>query len=410
MDSYEDDWCLSDAQLDNEVLMFLQTEFSQIEDEKRFLDFILDLRLDDVSMQAVVSDCFVAIENLVSIAEWLIHTAYLNEKSWREYALKFFSKAIDIMDNDLQISVDCDELYDDAYTERNNFLNASDANYAYAKSIIRNKLTQCFDASDASSEVASLLRNVTTPIYTKIKKVLIDGEGFEDIDDAQRYINRQIIEQLSCGEHVPSFHVEFVLGEKSQIFDDRTIDFSNMVDMFEEYSFVHMALEELDESEEYIGLDFEIDLSAYKERYHNTLNLDFLHDDMLKDAYLLLSLYSKDFRGIIQNIKPDEQSVVICELLLKTYEVEIAKFELEIHAIDCISEQERKKICADADNMQDKEKHMMYLYLKRYKLADYAFKELIDTKIDSIVASQEKYEYSTKRSIGYMDDLLKSNT
>ena len=438
MKKYENDLSLYDDSLESKVIELLQTEYYQPKDAKILLDTILELRLDDISMQSTVDECFIAIKNLAGIPVLLMNLGSPDESSCREYAIKFFSKAIDVMDDDLISSIDFDSRSEETWNmnEKDYFVNTSDWNYAYAKELIFEMLEEEFPLEEKQNEeVLSLYRGVVSPIFTNIKCITLDGVEFKSLNKAQDYINKEVLDQLCNYNTDISFNLSLVLDEDIYNFDEITLNLNNIYDFdFITQSFIEIVLEYLKDfsrndlvymvqSSFFLGIGYEIDLSAYKEKKINTLELDSLYADIFEDIYILLSRYSYKFKHTIQDIKTEDMVNVLSEILSKSYESDMDKLEYEIRIIKLLI---ARKATVDITPLvrtnklenplldfplDDEVIYIVYLQLKNIVLNNYRFKNSLYGWLDSRsivdIIDEEGTTQRPREGLGYISEMLK---
>ena len=424
---------LTDTNLEHYVIDALQSTHTNMDDAIELLQRILDINLSDTALQSTVDECFTAIRTLAGIPVSLMHLGAPDDNNWKEYAIRFFTKAINVMDSDLQTSVDYDERHLETYTLDENFSHDSEANRAYAKSIIKNELKQCFNVvKNSDQRLLTIYKAVETPVFNKIKKVIIDDEPYEYLNEGQAYINQNILEIIEYGEAI-SFNIQLVLQDDRDIFNDLTIDLNNMYDV----DFIHRSF--LEEAVEYLGylsrdelndivndsynyLEYEIDLSAYKNENLNTLELDFLYEDIFDDIYSLPSRYGYHFRNSVQKMEPEEQINFLSEILSKLYKSDIDKLEYERRIIELLIA--RKEVVKRIPLIQtyklentlpefpleDESVFVGYLQLKNILLNSFQFKnfanKLISNKGVPNIFYEDKPVQHEPKNLGRFFDLI----
>ena len=328
------------------------------------------------------------------------------------------------MESDLQMSVDFDERHQDTYVIKEYFLNDSDANYAYAKSIIENQIMKCFfDIPNESVEVISLLKKVSKPVYTIIKKIIIDDNEYNNLQDAQKRINAQLLEAAWCDElDSISFNMYLVLADKNELHEDIELDLSEMYDYdYFSHSLISNIIEHLFGMSDYEIVNliknpsqerYSIDLEQYKSMSFEAIDLSFLYKDIQDD---LKALFSKGYQKHIMAIETLNDTLgaqLALETICGVYKDDLEKLDLksrEMHEKLRNTEEEhyidtsKLKIFLPDYSLAEEKLFYTYLALKAYIANDY-YPSFLD--MNDILNNTTDSEYEPYRSISEVDDLF----
>lgn len=297
-----------------------------------FFEELENLPIAEEIYNPTVDECFKIIENFMIIGDFV--------KEFRD-ALPYFEKAIEVMDGELQIAVDYNEIHNDnVYAIAHDYLNSSEANYAYAQKMIFESLIEVFDIDKNSrKEILAVYKRVTIPNYEVIKKIIIDDEEFLDIREAQEHINNRFILEAEEIYYFGNkyFNIRVVLADKIGIFE-LDLDITDAYDSVEisEVSLLDVLLnlydffeDELPIMGEVVAHKYIISLDMYKKGDVGTVNLDFIYPLIYKDMDILLK------NALDYNHRLDNFIVFVFDILESNYKKDI---DILCHVINDDSE------------------------------------------------------------------------
>jgi hypothetical protein len=256
-----------------------------------FLEDLERLHIAEEVANPTVDECFNIIQNLMDIAEYVV--GY-------EDPIVYFDKALNVMTDELQMAMDFNERHEYTWNMTTDFVTEDNANFWYAKEIIAGSLNKIFTIKkESSKELLKIYKEVTMPIYTTIKKIVIDEVEFRNIKDAQSYINTQIfleVESVYDDEGIFS-PIHMVVSDELEVFEI-TLD---MTDAFDAVGCLQTTLidgiisvvDELfpwNESDYIIkgevpqAKEYEFDLYHYKDEAITIVDLSFLYQDIYNDV------------------------------------------------------------------------------------------------------------------------------
>ena len=262
-----------------------------IENCNEFLEDLERLHIAEEVANPMVNECFNIIQNLMDIAEYVV--GY-------EDPIVYFDKALNVMTDELQMAMDFNEMHEYAMSVKSDFATEENANFWYAKEMIEEIFNKIFTITKKSSkEQLKIYKEVTMPIYTTIKKIVIDEVEFKNIKDAQEYINTQIfleVESVYADEGIFS-PIHMVVSDELEVFEI-TLD---MTDAFDAVGCLQTTLIDgiisvVDEclqwnESKYIikgkvpqAGEYEFDLHHYKDEAITIVDLSFLYQDIYYDV------------------------------------------------------------------------------------------------------------------------------
>jgi len=285
----EDEIGISDSDFAYEAIAYMDRVGLGNCDE--FLNEFERLCIADEVCNPMVEECFNIIRNLMEIAEYI--TGY-------EDPTLYFEKALNVMTDQLQIAMDFNQRHEATWNIKSDFATEDNANFRYAKEIIASSLNKIFNITKESPrELLEIYKEVTIPIYTTIKKIVIDEVEFKNIKDVQAYINTQIfleVESIYYDENMFS-PIHMVVSDKLEVFEI-TLD---ITDAFDAVGCLQTTLidgiisvvEELlpwNESDYIIkgevpqANEYKFDLYHYKDEAITVVDLSFLYQDIYEDV------------------------------------------------------------------------------------------------------------------------------
>jgi len=285
----EDEIGISDSDFAYEAIAYMDRVGLGNCDE--FLNEFEHLSIADEVCNPMVEECFNIIRNLMEIAEYI--TGY-------EDPTLYFEKALNVMTDQLQIAMDFNQRHEATWNIKSDFATEDNANFRYAKEIIASSLNKIFNITKESPrDLLEIYKEVTIPIYTTIKKIVIDEVEFKNIKDVQAYINTQIfleVESIYDDENM-FYPIQIVVSDKLEIFEI-TLDMTDVFDAVGclETTLIDGIISVVDEllpwnESDYIikgevpqANEYKFDLYHYKDEAITIVDLSFLYQDIYEDV------------------------------------------------------------------------------------------------------------------------------
>lgn len=413
---------LSYSGLSSEIIASMQDAKTEIE-AIRILEALLSRHLSDTGSPGV-DECFAFLSDLLEIAEYLILSERLSNNLWLEYTTELLQKAVnDVIGDDLQNCIDINERHYDSYDLDDNFLNASEANIAYANARVAG-LIKDYLLDNPTQMIVNLYRSVATPTYTMLNKIVIkesfgDDLVFDTIESVQNHINSLLFyEMIDNGSSHLYLHAYLVLGESSGYFEEIKLDLKNMDGDYLDNSFMDCVFDYLYDMSDYDFYDLLIGCQSdrckikidktYFDKKYETLDLSFLYRDIVNDYYLLMEQY-RSFSEICEQVNKKDAANLGLEILQKTYQSDInmLNFELILSKIENRESVDTSHLQIDLLEFKAKEEYLITIYLSLKALV---VKEYHANILSIITEDDKKFHFGTGfHSIGVMQDYMEQH-
>ncbi len=414
---------LSDNGLSFDIISSMQDAKTEIE-AIRILEDLLSISLSNTSISTEVDECFTFLANLLNIVEYLIISDRLSGSLWLEYTTELLQKAVDeVIGSDLQNAINIDERHMDSYDLDDEFLNASEANLAYANAQVA-RLIENYLLENPTQEIIKIYRGIATPTYTMINNIIIKesyGEDsvFNDIEAFQTYINASLFyEMIDNNSTHLHLHPYLTLGEPSGLFEEIRLDLKNMYVNYLEDSFMDCVydyfydLSDQDFDDIIIGCqshrcNIKLDKSYFDKKYE-ILDLSFLYRDIVNDYYLLMEQY-RSFSEICEQVNKKDAANLGLEILQKTYQSDInmLNFELILSKTENRESVDTSHLQIDLLEFKAKEEYLITTYLSLKALVA---KEYHANILSIITEDDKKFHFGTGiHSIGMMQDYMEQH-
>jgi hypothetical protein len=197
------------------------------------IDKIIHINIHELFLTPTVEDCFTVIKNLTQIfqAVLAVEPKKYHEKTWEILAL-----AREIIVEILHNAIDINERHIDTYRIDEEFLNASEFNIYYAKTIIRNAIDEYYgDVCGGFPEyMLNIYRSVAKPIYNEITQIEIEGEVVDSLEDVQSYLNAKALEYIYCEDDLwCSISIKLTLIDELKVFSPIKLNIDMDCDLLE---------------------------------------------------------------------------------------------------------------------------------------------------------------------------------